>query len=232
MTRVKTFINGGTLLPTDLNSIQDDYETKINDARLLGGMNSIDGLTVRRGKSIIATTESRTNTAYGLLATPDRVSNITLAADGLIFIAYQAMWKSAVGVDPDTSSVNAAIFLGANQLKAAVYGTTVPAITKSEAYLSGDADKYANLATYHNGLASGKSFSGFEYTGDVATGQVISSPEFDAPTAQPNASFNGRGGLCAIFIAAGTYDVSVQFKAASGAVTVKNRKLWVWTENF
>ena len=35
-----------------------------------------------------------------------------------------------------------------------------------------------------------------------------------------------------VFAAAGTYDISVQFKASSGSVTVKNRKLWVWTMGF
>lgn len=33
-------------------------------------------------------------------------------------------------------------------------------------------------------------------------------------------------------IAAGTYDVSVQFKASSGSVTVKERKLWIVSMGF
>jgi hypothetical protein len=37
----------------------------------------------------------------------------------------------------------------------------------------------------------------------------------------------GPGGVCYVFAAAGTYDVSVQFKASSGSITAKSRKLWV-----
>ena len=40
------------------------------------------------------------------------------------------------------------------------------------------------------------------------------------------------GGFTFAFAAAGTYTVSVQFKASSGSVTASNRKLWVWTIGF
>lgn len=39
-------------------------------------------------------------------------------------------------------------------------------------------------------------------------------------------------GFVVLFAAAGTYDVSVQFKSSSGTVTAKERKLWVWTMGF
>lgn len=47
------------------------------------------------------------------------------------------------------------------------------------------------------------------YGGDVTTGQLI-----------------GNGAL-EVFAAAGTYVISAQYKATSGKITVKNRKLWV-----
>jgi surface-anchored protein len=36
------------------------------------------------------------------------------------------------------------------------------------------------------------------------------------------------GGVCWIFAAAGTYKITVQFKASSGNVKVKERNLWAW----
>jgi hypothetical protein len=62
---------------------------------------------------------------------------------------------------------------------------------------------------------------GGAYTGDVTTGQLL-----------------GRNlaatlmGLAVVFAAAGTYDVSIQFKSASGSVTAKERKLWVEAVSF
>jgi hypothetical protein len=34
------------------------------------------------------------------------------------------------------------------------------------------------------------------------------------------------GGPVKVFAAAGTYDISVQFKTSAGTLSVKNRKLW------
>lgn len=67
---------------------------------------------VRRGKSIIATEESRTNTSYGLLATPDRVQSVVLPTDGLLRVTFSALWKEA-----SLGAARAAIFVGGSQLK-------------------------------------------------------------------------------------------------------------------
>src|SRR3954452_24168522 len=64
--------------------------TQLDAPTVLDKLGLSSASTTRRGKSIIATTESRTNTAYGTLTTPDRVSSIVLPTDGLITIAYQA----------------------------------------------------------------------------------------------------------------------------------------------
>jgi hypothetical protein len=40
------------------------------------------------------------------------------------------------------------------------------------------------------------------------------------------------GGVVSMFAAAGTYTISVQFKALSGSVTASNRKLWVQALSF
>lgn len=182
------------------------------------GMNS--GGQVGRGKSIIASTESRTNVAYGTLTTPDQVSGIVLPTDGLIFVAYHATWQESV-----QSAAAAAIFIGATQLKRATE-TGAPGVDETS-HGATPAATDRPLTTYPYGLSSWAGVSA-AYGGDVTTGQVVGSAD---STLSSNA--NNRFGVCGpIFAAAGTYTVSVQFKASSGSVTAKNRRLWVWTLGF
>lgn len=170
------------------------------------GLNA--GSNVGRGKSIIATEETRNNTAYGTLTTPDTVAGVVLPTDGLIFVAFQALVKSSV-----LGAGRAALFLDSNQLKTRS-GNAAPQI--QEATTTAAAGDYGPLATASYGLIAGLGSS--TSTSDVTTGQSIGAPV--------------AGGVTAIFAAADTYDVSVQFKATSGTVTAKERKLWVWTMAF
>jgi hypothetical protein len=179
-----------------------------------------------RGKSIIATTESRTNVSNGLMPTPDMVTEVVLPTDGLIAIAYQATWQESVA-----GGARASIFIGANALKTGIAGASAPGI--QEAFITTTASPAAGndvlLSTGPLALASldfitgGSAFSA-AYTGDVTTGQVIGGGvQFGGPGTQQ------AGGPCYVFAAAGSYDISVQYRANSGSVTAKNRKLWVWT---
>lgn len=171
-----------------------------------------ENLVGHRGKSVIATEESRTNVAYGLLGTADRVQSVILPTDGLLIIGFQGMWKSSVG-----GAGRAAIFIGASQIKAADPNA---APTVQEATTSATADTYKALSSSMRGLSGGTGATA--YTGDVTTGQLLT---YDA-------SGSALGGFAVVFAAAGTYDISVQFKATSGSVTAKNRKLWVQTRTF
>lgn len=155
-------------------------------------------------KSIIATEQVRTNTAFGVLGTPDEVT-LTMPENGLIAIAYQATWKESVG-----KAARAAIFIGANQLLTA--NNPAPAVQET-VERAGAAETFNVLATAAGGLAHYDSSTG--YTGDATTGQLVGST---------GTAF----GPCVIFAAAGSYKISVQFKASSGNVTVKSRKLWAW----
>lgn len=176
---------------------------------------------VRSGKSIIPTSETYTSTALGLMPTPDRVQNIVLPTDGLICVAYQATWSETVAggalaqlrVGPTAlarASANGPYFL------AAAIGAPTPPNTN------------VPLATYWAGLASiGGLVSAAFYPGDATTGQAVGGGYVGSATPGP------VGGACLIFAAAGTYDISVQFAANSGAtITVLNRRLWVWTRGF
>lgn len=221
-TKFKDFMNGGDLLPSDLDSIQEELGNQIASVSVAGGFN---GGGVRRGKSIIAAAGTRTNAAYGALSNgPDQVANVVLEQDGLITVGFQAIWQESVA-----GAANAAIFLNANQLVAGYAGVTSPLVQQASMYGSGTPGRDQVLASNELGLG-GTATAGpsANYTGDATTGQVLGGGYADTGPGTPNRAF----GFCAIFAAAGTYTVSVQFKASSGTVTVKNRRLWVKTEGF
>lgn len=156
---------------------------------------------------IIAAEEARTNVAYGKLGTPDEISGVVLPTNGLMLIGYSANVKNSAAPEG-----RAAIFIGANQLKAD-QGKTEP--TVQECQLSA-ATTFHHISTYYGGLIQQP--NGEVWGGDVTTGQVLSSFSSGSTI---------HGGPCIVFAAAGTYTISVQFKAASGSVTAKERKLWV-----
>ena len=166
-----------------------------------------------QGYLSIPTSQSVTSTTYTTLTTPDLIS-VTIGTGGLIYVAYMATWSSSVA-----NAGNAAIFLGANQVQGIASGTaTAPAV---QAATSAAAGISAPLATGTAGLYGGAQTA--NYTGNVTTGQIVSSNL---------ASTVGASGFTTIFAAPGTYNVSIQFKSSSGSVTALNRQLWVWTRNF
>lgn len=166
----------------------------------------------RRGKLSVAGSESTTATtyAYSNLATPDRITQIVLPTDGLIVVWYQAIWQNTVA-----SNGRAAIFLSGVQLKIG-QGTGVPIV--SEVNGPAETNDDAVLATVSAGLGS---VGGAGAATEVTTGQIV---------AQGGSNL---GGPLYIFAAAGTYDISVQFKNnAAGTTTIKNRHLWVASLDF
>ena len=159
--------------------------------------------------SEVAAEQETASTSFTTLATPDEAT-IYLPSNGLITIGYQATWKTSA------ASPAAQIFIGANELKVAPSAGGAAGAASAATISSGL--NWAALATGPAGLTSGTGAS--EYTGDVTTGQLVG---VAYPVVQ---------GLTSVFAAAGTYKVSVQFKASSGSVKVKNRKLWVEAKPF
>ena len=157
---------------------------------------------VRRGKSIVATEESRTNVAYGTLTTPDQVANVVVPTDGLLWVNFRALVKTSVG-----SAGSVALFIGANQAKTPA-GSGAPGVVAVSA-----GSQVNDYNWVYTGSATLASATGAGDATSVTTGLIAATP-------------------LAIEVAAGTYTVSVQYLASSGSITAKERKLWVWTMGF
>lgn len=186
------------------------------------GLNA--GATKRRGHMSIATEQSRENTAYGTLATPDEVT-VELAENGIITVYFQAIWKETVA-----GNASAAIFLNETPLKAGYPGIASPLEPAATIGGTGLANKFVPLVSAAGwGLVSNQGLKVGEaaYVGDATTGQIIGG---GAVLETPRELV--VGGPVHIFAAAGIYKVSVRYKALSGSVIVKGRRLWVRTEAF
>lgn len=187
----------------------DKEKLSIEVGRTLGV--NVSG-SVRRGAVFIDTEEFRNSASYGTLTTPDQVSNVVLPSGGLILVAYTARFKSSVA-----DAGRAAIFVGATQLQS---GAQSGGYSANEA--STENTGYRLLSTDGTGLVGG----------------TLDSASNDAPLPTTGGSVGIRGtvsfggGPVLISAAAGTYTISVQFKATSGTVTASGRKLWVWTLGF
>jgi len=202
----------GTLEIPTLGSANSTADPKVKSAietynNSLDSSNKLEAKNLSAGAlgrlytpTIIATEQTRENVAFGTLTTADEVKSVVLPENGLIAIGYVAKWKSSV-----SEAGKAAVFIGANQLK------TSPEAAVQEATTSGTS--FLTLGTAATGLTSSTGATAF-----TTTGQTLASSTGAAAA---------TGGLCYVFAAAGTYNISIQFKATSGSVTAKERKLWV-----
>lgn len=179
------------------------------------------------GKSIIATSESRTNTAFGTLATPDQVTGVVMPTDGLIVVQFHAHWRNSVA-----SAGRAAIFIDSNQLSLP-QPINPPTQGGQQAIGSSGTGIDDLLGTFRLGLASHQG-QGVTMPADVTTGQVVGGNDSAGRYEIGVSGALGDGGVgpCYIFAAAGSHTISVQYKSSSGSVTASVRKLWVWTMDF
>lgn len=212
----------GTLLIPEISSANTTADPRIKTAvetlnGLLGASNKIAAAGVENETitntqlaaaakpfdwytpKVIATEQTRENVAFGTLTTADEIASVVLPENGLIVVGYTAIVKSSVA-----GAGKVAIFVGANQLKVA--GSTVPVVQEGSTVSTG----FTTLFTCPKGIVESGGGTSF-----VTTGQALAE------------SSSTVGGLCYIFAAAGTYAMSVQYKATSGSVTAKERKLWV-----
>lgn len=218
MTTIQTWANGNV----DSNNIANSFAAS---AAVNTGTQTIKGVTN------IATSETRTNAAYGTLTTPDQVSGIVLPSNGLIAVWYQALWQQ------NGTNGRAAIFVGATQLKAQVTAATAGnVVTTLAAVMPGTINVNQPLVSAGSfGIVSASTGNN---PADVTTGQAVGLVGGSALAANVEIGSNIEspfppwGTPTYIFAAAGTYTISVQFKSATGTVTASARRLWVQAFSF
>lgn len=148
---------------------------------------------------VIAKEESRESTAFGTLTTPDEIKEVKVPENGIVLVGFSGKVKSSVA-----AAGAAAIFLGANQVTE--YTTEPKAVAATTVGTT-----FRNVTSTWRGLTAA---SAGEAVGvDATTGQLIGS--------------SLAGGLAAVFLAAGTYSISIRYKATEGKVSAKERRLWV-----
>jgi hypothetical protein len=173
---------------------------------------------------IISTEETKTSESFTALTTADEIQNIVVPAGGFMLVGYKAIWKSGTkGVGRGA----AAIFLGENQLR-------VPDPAGGEGKQAARSstlteNQWGSLTSCPLGLVGSQTVT----PGALAwptTGAVVGMPQSaEAELGGGMLASGAYGGLCQVFAAAGTYNLSVRFKAGGGGapLTVKERQLWV-----
>lgn len=210
-------VNENFTTPTEIANANIATAAAIDLSKINGGLSFFKAVN-------IATEQSRTNTAYGTLTTPDQITDVVVPTDGLIVVGYQALWKESVD-----AAAKAAIFIGSNQLKIAYPQTNQ---TQAAHLEWAAADKYGLLTTSPSGLVGVHGISLSAYPAPETTGQLLGASGDPAviiaysEIGTARTSVTVGSGRAEIFAAASTYTISVQFKASSGSVTAKERKMW------
>lgn len=164
---------------------------------------------------IINAEDERNSTSFGLLGSGDVVANVVLPSNGLIVVLYDATWRGQT----EGASVFAAIFLDEVQMKVpdTSAGEPIPqeATKTPGSFLSG---YFARLNSYWNGLVSNDNSGDATGNEDYGTGTAVGHLQGNRLSG---------GGPCYIYADAGTYDVSIRFRASAGVVRANTRRLWV-----
>lgn len=191
-----------TILTDAQTAINNVNETQLNNA-LLQRLGLNNGAQIGRGVSAIATAEATVSTSYVKLTTPDQVANVVVVANGYLKITYEALWLGA-------ATSRAALFIGANQLKAYNAATALPVQEASHSSAVFYEVLTTNPSSTPPGLGGGSASPAGDAAVPITTGQAFSATPI------------------LVRVAAGTYTISVQFKGtAIAATTVKNRVLIV-----
>lgn len=181
--------------------------------RLMAALGLSDGEVMRRGVSIIMAEGTRTSPNYGQLDNgPDQIPNLVLPAGGLIICAAQMQMKSSAA-----SAGSAAYFLNTNQ--ATIQNTNSRAAIGQSVLSQGTV--YNSIASGDPGLVTTNQTTA-DIAADVAFGQLVG--------VQLTTRF--AGGFDLFFADAGVYTLSVQWKATSGSVSARYRRLWAMAVGF
>jgi hypothetical protein len=176
-----------------------------------------DSGTVRRGRSVIATSEAIAGTSYAALTTPDRVSSVVVPSNAVLWVSYWCQMIKTVGGASETASVG--LFLNGTQVKSR-FGTA-PASGAS-----------GGLFETAGQLAAASTISAAVFTDYVDSGMAGTASTSGAP-ADDTTNGHPVGAFVPVVVAAGTYTVDVRFKKTAGAtVSVSTRRLYVKAEAY
>ena len=198
--------NNFTTLQNAINGNIDSTNLSATAAQSAGVNQS--GQTVK-GAAVIGTSQNTSSSTFATLATPDQVTGIVLPAGGLIFVYYRALWSNTT-----SQGGQAAIFLNSTQLQIDSGGAAPVA---QQAVSNTTSSTQCGLVAWPAGLFSNTSASNVTVS-DPTTGLLLGS--------------GNAGGGSMITAAAGTYTVSIQFKASAGTTTVAGRRLYVQAVSF
>ncbi len=176
--------------------------------------------------------QTRENAAYGTLTTPDEIKEVVIPEGAILVVDYTALWENT-----KLNKGRAAIFIGNNQLKIG-RSTAVDFVTSAAIGGSASGNVGDRLMTFQGGLLStfgtnvyttgsdwtttgGASYL-FNETSEAGLHLEVNGVDKELPKSAP------YGGFCMIpNITAGTYNVSIRFKALEGSVSAKLRRLKV-----
>lgn len=160
------------------------------------------------GKSIIDTEQTR-GAAFGYLGTPDRVQGLELAADGLIHILFLARWRH-----PSSGIPIARLILDGEPL-------VVPGGDSSEASISTDKANWKPLFTVPGAGLRSQEDAGT--LADFPSAHILGGRRVTGST---------TGGVVTVLASAGIHEVGVHFATSANTVSVRDRKLWAWVQDF
>lgn len=202
-------INDGAVTNNDLESSSVLDKAGINSTAVK-----------RRGVCEVLTEETIASSSSNVLApTPDRIQNLVLPTDGLIFIVFRCLIKS----NNAATVISAVPYLSSNRIAIPTDGTYPTDMTPNT-----NSTYWSILQTHSGGFSIAPTINTFGDSSfdNIATGEVLGLRD-----AYPTPEVN-RGGVLVVEAAAGTYDVSIKYTTSTNSGAVKQRKLWVWTQGF
>lgn len=204
--------------------MSDDKLGEINSATPIGAPAGITvGSTKRRGMLYTATSQVVGGSGYP--ATPDRVSGITCAADSLLFVLYRALVKTSNG------NGNVAV----NAYTSGSFRNGVGRLSTNGGVLGAVSD--LSSSAFFGTLRTdddASTFGGFIHSGSSSSNSDLGTV---SPPAGDTLTWSGSGGMWKPVIlevpTAGVYDIDILYgSSTSTTITVKERKLYVWTVAF
>lgn len=213
---------------SDLQAIVAQINGNIDQSNLAAALAATLGVntaSAKRGASIITATDTIGSTSPALLGNPDRVSQLVVPTNGIIWVSYRAIFTYSAG---PATTITATLYLGNNAAKN-MWGGGAPSIRNPYAQPGYPGATLAMSASYASAtvqaVCSTHPISGLAESGADGAG--------NPPQSSDLVNGQGVGPFYPIRVQPGTYDVSVRWACTNGTtVTVSDRALFAKVEQF